>query len=535
VRIEYSLSNYRCFPDGNRAEIVIEPGFTSFIGVNNAGKSTLLRSLYELRSFFGNLSQPTAHWIANLDQPQAIEFYDVPDADDVFADNNDRDMQITIAIPDAESQVAGVGPVQRLSFNIGRLTKRYSLLITAAGSEIEPRGWVNSGATQQNVLQASDSRMYDVGAYHDAFAVLANTLYLGAFRNAMNVGAGDRYYDLVVGQRFISTWNEFKTGSVRKSREAARRVERDLGQIFELEELDLSASSDGTTLIVSVGTKSYTLQELGAGFAQFVVVLAYVATRAPALILIDEPELNLHPALQVDFLNTLGSLSSAGVLFATHELGLARSASDRIYTVRRVAQGEGEVRPFEGAPHLGEILGELNFSGYQALGFSGVLLVEGPTELRTVQRLLRLYRADHKIVLLPLGGGQLVKGDARVELQELRRLTTKTFALIDSEKRSVTDPVAQDRLDFAAVCADEGIECHILERRAMENYFAEHAVQAAKGTAWRALAEYERPKDSGMPWSKTRDNWRIAQEMTRAELDATDLGTFLWKVAQTST
>lgn len=530
MRITYSLSNYRCFPDGNRASIVIEPGFTSLIGLNNAGKSSLIRSLYELRLLFANFQSQSGNWSTPVGHTHQLQLFGVTDPDEIFTDDNDRDLRIEIGVEDVASR-SGVPIASNVGFLVDRVTKRFTVDISLGSVGRQRAGGWQQGQGGNIVLALENGQPVDVFPYFDAFRVLASTLYLGAFRNALNVGAGAAYYDLAVGTNFISTWNDFKTGTVKQNREAARRVERQLGRMFQLEDLDLSASKDGSTLIVSVGTQSYTLQELGSGFAQFVIVLAYVTTRQPELILIDEPELNLHPALQVDFLNTLGSLSGFGVLFATHQLGLARAASDRIYTVHRLRQGEAQVRPFEGTPQLAELLGELNFSGYQELGYDTVLLVEGPTELRTLQQLLRLYRADHRVVLVPMAGGQLIKGDVRPELGEIKRLTSNVFALIDSERREVGGSVEANRRDFAEACRLEDIDCHVLDRRALENYFSDRAVKLAKGDNWRALGEFELPKDSGMAWSKTRDNWRISGHLRRDELDGTDLGEFLSRVS----
>ena len=55
MRIEITLKNYRCFSDEKPATFVIGNGFTAFIGVNNSGKSSLLRFFYEFRHFFASL------------------------------------------------------------------------------------------------------------------------------------------------------------------------------------------------------------------------------------------------------------------------------------------------------------------------------------------------------------------------------------------------------------------------------------------------------------------------------------------------
>src|SRR4051812_10237547 len=44
-----TLQNYRAFPNDAPIEIAIADGITFFLGVNNVGKSALLRTFYELR------------------------------------------------------------------------------------------------------------------------------------------------------------------------------------------------------------------------------------------------------------------------------------------------------------------------------------------------------------------------------------------------------------------------------------------------------------------------------------------------------
>jgi len=48
--------NYRCFTDSHPARVSLGRQLVAFIGVNNSGKSTLLRSFYELRQLFGMFS-----------------------------------------------------------------------------------------------------------------------------------------------------------------------------------------------------------------------------------------------------------------------------------------------------------------------------------------------------------------------------------------------------------------------------------------------------------------------------------------------
>ncbi len=377
---------------------------------------------------------------------------------------------------------------------------------------------------------------------------MLQTLYVGPFRNAVNIhdpevarvlGESARrgiyfgqtglpnYYDIQVGRPLIDAWRQLKTGADRRMNEVAVRLQDDIRRIFGFRSLDINPSHDGQTFQVFVDGRSYDLGELGSGLAQFFVVLANAATKNPPYILIDEPELNLHPLLQLDFLTTLASYTrESGILFATHSYGLARASAERLYVVRRGADGVSEVMAHEEVPNLSEFLGELGFSAYRDLGANKVLLVEGPSELRVMQQLLRFYHKDHEVVLLPLGGGQGIRESPELQLEELKRLAGRVSAVVDSERaapRAALDPRIER---FAQACANADIRCRVLERRAIENYLSDRAVKQVKGEKYRALEPYERLKDLPHGWAKA-ENWRIAREMTVEELHGTDLDDFL--------
>ena len=109
------------------------------------------------------------------------------------------------------------------------------------------------------------------------------------------------------------------------------------------------------------------------------------------------------------------------------------------------------VDPFEAVPRLSEPLGELSFSGQSALGFSKILLVEGPTEVKAVQQFLRAYRKDHQVVLLPLWGGNMIWGGMQDQTREIKRIANDVAALIDSERQAAGDPLDADRTGFVRI------------------------------------------------------------------------------------
>ena len=278
-------------------------------------------------------------------------------------------------------------------------------------------------------------------------------MYLGPFRNTINAGSKDQYFDIAVGQQFMSEFHNYKSGSNPKANEAIYQLIRDIKRIFDFNELDINAAPDGTTLQVFLDGRSFRLSELGTGMAQFILVLANVLVRRPSVVFIDEPEASLHPTLQLDFLTTLASYTTnASVIFATHNLGLARAASERIYSCRRRQLGISEVCLLEATPRLGEFLGELGFSAYRDLGYESVLLVEGPADVKTVQQFLRMYNKDHKIVLLPLGGSSMINAQTEQELIEISRICPKVAAVIDSEREAQEADLPRARKGFVEMC-----------------------------------------------------------------------------------
>lgn len=526
--IDLTIKNYRCFPDDMPAKLRLRNGFVALVGANNAGKSSILRLFYELRDLFQKLHPRSGEfmYIFGKDGYQ-VQPQGVADASSIYTDGNSRQMDLTIEVNPPPHLAAQSSNAELLVQEVGIAIDRTGRARARLPGGLNEAMQTSFGYPQDHpdVFKAG-GQVVDFGPVVWAMRMLSGALYIGAYRNALNRGE-TQYYDINIGQAFITDWDNYKSGPNRQQNQAAVRLTHDIQRVFDYSALEINSTSDNSTLQVIVNNQhSYRLEEMGAGIAQFIIVLAVAAVRNPPLILIDEPELNLHPSLQLDFLTALGTFAKHGVVFATHSLGLARASADAIYSVRRVAHGRSGVYEFDGMVHLAEFIGELSFAGYRELGFDRVLLVEGPTEVRAMQQILRRYRADHSTVVIPLGGAGMINGAREHELAELTRISSNIAAVIDSERPSERAKLAVDRASFRRACKNHGITCHVLSRRAFENYFTQRAVNVALGPSWRALQKYEKLGEVEPRWSKS-SNWLIARELTREELDATDLGEFL--------
>jgi predicted ATPase len=528
LEFDLTISNYRCFSREKPATIHFKPGFTSFVGVNNAGKSALLRFLFEFRQVFATI---VTNWqsVVNWAGTHNVMPFDFPvgdrDMEELFCSENNGPLSIEITFP--------AGP-QFEYLICNRILIRFDRRQKAGTFTLQWRDHPRTLSVQQvltnyRFVDGGSGGQFDLSNVMAACKLLSQTAYFPSFRNAVNAGGGGKLFDMTVGQLFVEQWNAIKTSSAnRVHNRAAVALTKDIARLLGFESLEINSTNEGDTLQLVIDGRTVRLDEVGSGIAQFILVLANAATINPAIILIDEPELNLHPSLQLDFLTTLAKYASYGTLFATHSLGLARSVSDQIYAVTR-ENSQSQVTRYEATPKLAEMLGLLSYSGYVMLGGESVLLVEGPTDVLVFQQFLRLYKKDLKVVILPLGGGELIKADSAVQLAEIRRICPNITAIIDSDRKSQDGEPKEKPSEFAKLCAGHGIHCHLTERAATENYLTDAAVKRAFGDNAKALQPWQPLKGSNSAWSKSQ-NWKAAKEMTLADLNATDLGPILAKL-----
>jgi hypothetical protein len=261
---------------------------------------------------------------AYLGNGAAISIKSIFDVAEIFNSNNNRDLTLDFDVTD-QDLLSGAPVPSRMQVRIANRTNNGTVKVWPAVPE-EMRGQLVSGETSIR-YRAGQNPFAELAPFLAEFRNLSEAIYIGPFRNAINVGTNEDYFDMQVGASFIGRWRTLKTGNNKRANELTMKVTDDIARIFEFDRLQIDASEDGQTLQIYINGKSFKLPELGSGLAQFIIVLANAAIRQPSYVLIDEPELNLHPSLMLDFLTTLGSYARCGVVFCTHNIGLARAAA----------------------------------------------------------------------------------------------------------------------------------------------------------------------------------------------------------------
>jgi ABC-type Mn2+/Zn2+ transport system ATPase subunit len=535
VAISIEIQNYRCFPEPSRATFLLDRGITALVGKNNAGKSALLKFFYELREVFRNLGQQPLQFATPENRSVRVSYpAEVPDPASLFSRSTTGPITVKISISgNAVTNAprlhngAQVYPVTECAFTISRDEPNRPLLQFLYGGH--PISAVKGAAGPLEFLSVPGFNFrFDFSDLLRALLSLANTLYIGPFRNIVNIGGSERYFDLPIGNAFISMWAGAKTGTRVGEARMVEDTIRDIESIFGIERLTIDAPPDQKRLIASVNREPFDLGELGSGLTQFLAALYFAKKSSPAYLLIDEPEANLHASLQLDFLTRLAKAASHGVIFATHSIGLARSGAEHVYSLyKHDITAPSKIKRFHALKNAAAFLGELSYSGSCDLGFSKVLLVEGPTDIKVFQQLLSKLNIDHEVTILSLGGSSGIGRHSGDVLAQIKNISTNVFAIIDSERQDQTS-LPSERRAFQRACEALHVRFLVMERRSIECYFPQDAVRSVLGEGIPSLEPYDAVPDA---WkSRKQDNWRIAAAMPWKEIGGTDVGKFLQRL-----
>jgi len=528
MKIFLTIKNYRCFVQPIKIEIMKD--FTAFVGANNAGKSAIMRFILEFRNLFkliGGMNEWDDFLRSLRYDNVTFGAIHVLDNEEIFSNLNSDGVDIMFDFVYDKDEIARTSP-NKIVFKIYR-SMVWKTKISVNNEELthfESLRIENNTLIQMNGLPGGIP-LIDLSNLIGIAKSFFNSLYIGPFRNTINVGTNSNYLDIQIGEAFIKQFHDLKTGNNKKENLAISQLTQNIKKIFEFDSFEINSSTDNRELHISINGKPYKQHELGSGLMQFVLVLANAAIKNPSYILIDEPELNLHPSLQLDFLTSLASLATEGVWFSTHSIGLARSITRNVYSVIRKGDGDSIISPIEDTPRLSEFLGAMSFSAHKELGFDSVLFVEGPTEVKIFQQFLRAMSKDHKVVIMPLYGG--IDENKLVEIEEVKRITENIHIIIDSEISSEDETLGFSRQAFVDGCGRLGIDIHVLRYRATENYFSDSVVKQVFGGEYRALSSYEKLKDVVPHWNKNQ-NWKLARATSLEEILRTDIGKFLQKI-----
>ena len=262
----FGLKTYRSFFQQEVARIPFSKGgVVALVGPNNAGKSALMRSIYELKNAF-EMYVGSGGW----EQNGAGEF-------------EDGSRTIGFQFPGTSDPLDLVpakllAQQRKVEFEI--VTSNWSCIVALQGEQLQDLAQVIRPSS-------TDALVQEVGEVREIAQILSRAIYIGPYRNISNQvdhGRGT-HYDLSIGEDFVRAWRELKTGAGRQSKIAVLDTQKEIAELLGFDSLEINSSSDDKTLSLTIdGNLALSLADVGAGVAQLIFTVISVANRKPSVI-----------------------------------------------------------------------------------------------------------------------------------------------------------------------------------------------------------------------------------------------------------
>jgi len=277
------------------------------------------------------------------------------------------------------------------------------------------------------------------------------------------------------------------------------------------------------------------LSQLGAGIGEALIILLVAKLSQEwqhppiDILLLEEPELHLHPTLQRKLLDRLAEYG-VQLIATTHSPAVvnwfSRSGGRVFRTAFHTSEKRTMARQVSGLTELRSLIESIGVSPADVVLADKVLLVEGSNDVPVFKTWLRKAPsyADQSVAILALGGNDAASGN--FDPEQWRSLHPKITAILDGERKSAGEDPPKERQEIKAKLEAMGIRCHLTEWRSTESYFTPRALKLIYGNCHDSLDPFG---DSNLAsrgvkqFTKSR-NGEIAQAMEWAEIKTTDLG-----------
>ena len=261
MRTLLTIKNYRCFVEP--ATIELRNNMSAFVGVNNAGKSSLMRFVLEFRDLFGLIQHPGNLISAIHGLNAGFNLRHVADREEVFS-NLIKHCEISFWFDFEYDFISEFPRPERVHFTVNRnLQWKVQITTTTESISLSPNN--PNVFFRDNKLIVENQPKFDVSPLLKVAKLLFNSIYIGPFRNSINIGTNDNYLDIRVGQSFIRQFRVWKTGPVRQQNQAIIELTENIRRAFRFESLAIDASADDVSLHIAVNGRPYKQHELGSG------------------------------------------------------------------------------------------------------------------------------------------------------------------------------------------------------------------------------------------------------------------------------
>lgn len=255
----------------------------------------------------------------------------------------------------------------------------------------------------------------------------------------------------------------------------------------DIEEVESDRTElDIATLIYKEYGKQLDILYSGSGLKHFIDILLKTTISSANVVLLDEPEMGLHPELQrrfLTYLHTLANEKDIQIFMATHSPVLLNYAD--LITYYRVINTHG-TRSVINVPDdaIQTLLSDMGIRPSDIFNQDICLLVEGASEVVFFEHIVRvLYAEDFEKVsigIVQYGGSSadgIISGD--INVSNIVPAQKYTYWIRDRDAQPSEIP-SSNSTKFKNALNQLSLGCHIWSRREIEYYYPEEVLIAAQ-------------------------------------------------------
>lgn len=304
------------------------------------------------------------------------------------------------------------------------------------------------------------------------------------------------------------------------------RFKEAIRELLKIPDAEVEIPHDASTVNITTHDLMLPLSSFGTGIHQLVIILANAITTSDSLVLIEEPEIHLHPQSLRDLIGILQKYSNNRFILTSHSHTLINSLPDvNVFATsidQNVTTGGRAVDDRESL----EIMARLGVKPSDLLQANAVLWVEGPSDRNYIKRWIRLLAPDlreGKEFSVMFYGGKLLSHicfDRNVDADELikmLRINQHAVVVMDSDRQGPTFGIRPTKARIKTECNENGSLPWITWGREIENYLPGSVITAG-------LDKLNRPGTSISLGKFDRIETVISTELRRIRARALDYG-----------
>lgn len=457
---EYGNKNYRSFGgDGILLEGLKD--INVIIGQNNGGKTNVLRTLDIWES-------------SRRGSPKSLK------PTDYFDNDNNNQVEFEFVVP-----VAILGPLDKLlSAENNRPFIRYRLIGDNQYDVIDSFVRNSSAETLRSYCNAhhhssSSDKNHNIQSVEGQpqFRELLNKVPPITYFSEKRVQQVSKNFR----DRLTPIWNH---GAGNRAMIPIKKALRNFLEEGVEAKIGIQFEQDSESFTIEMNEELVDFESLGSGFQQVFDVALTIASIQDSVILIDEPELNMHPNLLRRLMKLIFANDTNQYIICTHSNILLDATYEK--SIYQITGGKfSTIERCETLESTRELLNDLGVQASDILQTNGIIWIEGPSDRTYINHWLDLHGCSAQEGLdftFQYYGGKLLAhyglDDDIKDFVNILEVNRNAFIIMDSDWKNTSHKwkktdLAKRKQRIIEACNEKKIPFWVTQGREIENYISE--------------------------------------------------------------